>query len=109
MNESKPNSGWNEAKPSFTVNEAMKYATKEKGFWSGEVHTVIDTLAAEVERLRAELATVKAASVCPVKVLNIWEGTYESDRYIELRTDEEADKFTDWLRERMKDKLPPAL
>ena len=54
-----------------------------------------------------ELAAAKAASVCPVKVLNIWEGTYQSDRYIELRTDAEADTFTDWLRERMKDKSPP--
>ena len=64
-------------------------------------------LAAEVERLRAELAKAKAASACPVKVSSIWEGTYQSDRYIELRTDAEADTFTDWLRERMKDKSPP--
>jgi hypothetical protein len=59
---------------------------------------------AEVERLRAELAEAKAASVLPVKVLNIWEGTYQSDRYIELRTDAEADTFTDWLRARMKER-----
>ena len=70
--------------------------------WEGADATI-----AEVERLRAELAEAKAASVCPVKVSNIWEGTYESDRYIELRTDAEADTFTDWLRERMKDKSPP--
>lgn len=54
-----------------------------------------------------QLAAAKAASACPVKVLNIWEGTYQSDRYIELRTDAEADTFTDWLRDRMKEGTKP--
>lgn len=58
----------------------------------------------ENKRLAAELAKAKAASACPVKVSSIWEGTYQSDRYIELRTDAEADTFTDWLRERMKER-----
>lgn len=58
----------------------------------------------EIERLRAELRAAKAASVCPVRVMNIFEGTYQSPRYIELRTDAEADTFTDWLRDRMKER-----
>lgn len=59
---------------------------------------------ARAEKAEAELAAVKAASVCPVRVLNIFEGTYESDRYIELRTDAEADTFTDWLRDRVQER-----
>lgn len=58
-NESKPTSGWNESKPSFpitmNVGEAMAYASKDKCFWTGEMHTALETLAAEVERLRAEV------------------------------------------------------
>ena len=132
----------------MNVDEAMAIADNYRIWLSGgrvEMNSseiVAITLAAEVERLRAELAAAKAnsealkkalyslqeaairlgdrlddaktelvvvkvASACPVKVLNIWEGTYESDRYLELRTDAEADTFTDWLRERMKDKSPP--
>lgn len=57
------NSGWNESKPSFpiamNVGEAMAYASKDKCFWTGEMHTALETLAAEVERLRAELAAAK--------------------------------------------------
>lgn len=66
-----------------------------------------EMMADELVKVRAELAEAKAASACPVKVSSIWEGTYQSDRYIELRTDAEADTFTDWLRQRMKDKSPP--
>jgi uncharacterized small protein (DUF1192 family) len=40
----------------MNVDEAMAYASKDKCFWTGEVHTALETLAAEVERLRAELA-----------------------------------------------------
>ena len=66
--------------------------------------TIVDILAAEVERLRSELAAAKAASECPVDVLNILEVKFESDRYIELRTDADADTFEDWLRDRMKER-----
>ena len=63
MNESKPNSGWNESKPSFpiamNIGEAMAYVSKDKCFWTGEMHTALETLAAEVERLRAELAELR--------------------------------------------------
>jgi hypothetical protein len=63
-----------------------------------------NALVEKLERTQEQLAAAKAASVVPVRVLNIFEGTYESDRYIELRTDAEADTFTDWLRERMKER-----
>ena len=59
-NESKPTSGWNESKPSFpitmNVGEAMAYSSKDKCFWTGEMHTALETLTKEVERLRDELA-----------------------------------------------------
>ena len=51
-----------------------------------------------------ELAAAKAASVCPVEVLKIFEAHPACDRYVELRTDVEADTFTDWLRARMKER-----
>ncbi len=72
-NESKPTSGWNESKPSFPIamnlGEAMAYASKNKCFWTGEMHIALETLAAEVERLRAELAAAKAASEAIVRKL----------------------------------------
>jgi hypothetical protein len=48
----------------MNVDEAMAYASKDKCFWTGEVHTALETLAAEVERLRAELAAAKAEMEC---------------------------------------------
>ncbi len=47
------------------VDEAMKYAAKEKGFWSGEVHTALETLAAEVKRLRGMLPPTATTGVRP--------------------------------------------
>ena len=113
-----------------TVDEVIKKWKKVRDMYSYQSlpKTGLDIFIDEVERLRAELAEIKAenvgldeahdrlnaelaaakaASRCPVEVLNIFEGTYESDRYIELRTDAEADTFTDWLRERIKDTTPP--
>jgi hypothetical protein len=40
----------------MNVDDAMAYASKDKCFWAGEVHTALETLSKEVERLRAELA-----------------------------------------------------
>ena len=118
----------------MNVNEAKTLSQFSKAMTLSKLDLaeVAEVLAHEVERLRAELADTenardswrrvceketeakhqawaelaeaKAASACPVKVLNIWEGTYQSDRYIELRTDAEADTFSDWLRERMKER-----
>jgi hypothetical protein len=41
------------------VDEAIAYASKDKCFWAGEVHTALETLANEVRRLRAELADAR--------------------------------------------------
>ena len=40
----------------MNVGEAMAYASKDKCFCTGEMHIALEMLAAEVERLRAELA-----------------------------------------------------
>ncbi len=45
----------------MSVDEAMAYASKDKCFWTGEVHTALETLAAEVERLRATVENKDAA------------------------------------------------
>lgn len=39
----------------MNVDEAIAYASKDKCFWIGEVHTALEMLASEVERLRAEV------------------------------------------------------
>jgi len=61
----------------MNVDEALKVAKREGLGWyeDEDAHTAAQVLVDEVERLRAELAAAKAASVCPVKVLNIFEGT----------------------------------
>lgn len=51
----------------MNVDEAIAYASKDKCFWTGEVHTALETLADEIQRLRAELAEAKAASVVPAE------------------------------------------
>lgn len=134
MNESKPTSGWNEAKPSFpiamNVGEAMVYASKDKCFWTGEMHTALETLAAEVERLRAEveilavevtrlqaieheqietqaeLAATKAASELPVQVIDCY--SFGDDVEVVCKCGDDADRLSGWIRDRMKDASPPA-
>lgn len=115
----------------MNVDEAMAYTRRDKdeGFWpptwSDDMYKAMVTLAAEVERLRAELAeakaenvglaeshyrvevelaSAKAASVCPVKV----HGCFYSVAFDHFGlSSEAARRFDDWLRERMKDKSPP--
>ena len=64
MNESKPNSGWNESKPSFStgmnVDDAMEAAAEFIVDPMLFAETVAVVLADEVERLRAELELSKA-------------------------------------------------
>jgi uncharacterized small protein (DUF1192 family) len=47
----------------MNVDEAMAYASKDKCFWAGEVHTALETLAKEVERLRAEVQRLDIAGI----------------------------------------------
>lgn len=48
----------------MNVDEAMAYASKDKCFWTGEVHTALETLSKEVERLRAELTIREQEVIC---------------------------------------------
>ena len=58
----------------------------------------------EVERLRAELAAAKAASVVPVEVLEIYDAEIPSICRVECRCGDDRLKFTDWLFDRMKER-----
>ena len=53
----------------MNVDEAIAYASKDKCFWTGEVHTALETLAAEVERLRGELAIYTSPKRMVIKKL----------------------------------------
>ena len=137
MNESKPSSGWNEAKPSFTVDDAMGVVKRPamRAWGRGDLIDALDVLTAEVERLRArvfmlenttssneldamlqidqlktELAAAKASSVVPVDVLDCYYNAMPDlgDVRLICKSGSDAKKVTDWLRERMKDKTPPA-
>ena len=63
-------------------------------------------LAAEVERLRAELAEAKAASVCPVEVIDCYFNAMPDlgDVRLICKSGADAQAVTDWLRERMKER-----
>lgn len=85
----------------MNLDEAMAYASKDKCFWTGEVHTALETLAAEVERLRDELAEAKAANVCPVQVVYC-EPDYERTATVVLWSNADAQRFADWLNDRIR-------
>jgi hypothetical protein len=72
----------------------------------------VEILAVEVTRLQAieheqietrtELAAAKAASVCPVKVVYC-EPDYERTATVVLWTNADAQRFADWLNDRIKE------
>ena len=95
----------------MNVDEAMAYYAKRierSSLFVFKYEEVIHALSDEVERLRAELAAAKAASVCPEESV-IWllavaaklEKDGESSRLDSMT------KTAIWLRQRMKDKTPP--
>ena len=86
----------------MNVDEAMEVITGAEP--SCLEHLAGAVLVAEVERLRAELAAAKAASVCPVRVQNIYDAEYPSDCYIECWNGDECMKFRDWLYDRIKER-----
>jgi hypothetical protein len=122
----------------MNVDEAMEAAAefnvemKVRPHWTLFSESVAVVLAAEVERLRAELdetkrwlderseaygktcsivdqlqtelAAAKAASVCPARVENIYDAEYPSDCYIECWNGDECLKFREWLYDRMKER-----
>lgn len=68
-----------------------------------------ELLAEEVERLRAELAAAKAASVVPVNVISVWaDGTGFGRVTAYCKTLDDAMQFESWLLDRIKDTTPPA-
>lgn len=98
----------------MNVDEAMQAAAEFRAdmetrpAWTLFSQTVAVVLSFEVERLRAELAEAKAASVCSVGItdLSLCGGGQRIEFYIEGdKTD--GGKMLVWLRDRMKDKTPP--
>ena len=113
----------------MNVDEAIAYASKDKCFWAGEVHTALETLAAEIKRLRAEvemghsfhrvavkerdferllvealkeeLAAAKAASELPVQVIDCY--SFGDDVEVVCKCGDDADRLSGWIRERMKE------
>ena len=63
------------------------------------------TLAAEVERLRAELAAAKAASVCPVEISALGDADWEYNVCVRCKSDDDANKLFDWLWERVEERV----
>ena len=117
----------------MNVDEAMEIATSTAiTLTKLEMAEVAELLAAEVERLRAEVemshsfhrvavkerdferllvealkeerAAAKAASRCPARVENIYDTEYPSDCYIECWNGDECMKFRDWLYDRIKER-----
>ena len=90
------------------IQDSIKFArTADAGFDEEKMQQAACILAAEVERLRAELAAAKAASVCPVRVRSVWVDDIGGRVVAYCKNIEEAMKFEVWLRERMKDTTPP--
>jgi predicted nucleic acid-binding Zn-ribbon protein len=93
----------------MNVDEAIAYSRrdKEQGFWSDDMHKAMVVLAAEVERLRVELAVEREA----VKSLGnsfdklrdeLWETKVENTHW-----EESHDRIEAELAEAKKDKSPP--
>ncbi len=93
----------------MNVDEAMAVAAKQGGLpetdeWHGEVIDAMDVLSAEVERLRAELAAAKAASVVPVKIVNLSHTDWGLALNVRCRSEDDSNVLWRWLRGRMKER-----
>lgn len=60
----------------------------------------------EIERLRAELAATKAASVVPVELVALGDADWECSVGVKCKSSEDADRLYNWLRDRTKDTPP---
>ena len=94
----------------MNVDEAMElFGPGNKKFWtlqSGDHFNAGETLACEVERLRAELAAAKAASVVPVITIDCY--TLNHEIHIACRSLQDCHKLSLWLRDRIKNTPPQA-
>ena len=85
----------------MNVDEAMElFGPGNKKFWtlqSGDHFNAGETLACEVERLRAELAAAKAASVCLVEVESVYVNPYR-EVVVSFEESGTAQRFADWVR-----------
>ena len=57
------------------------------------------------ERLRAELAAAKAASVCPVEISALGDADWEYSVCVRCKSDDDANKLFDWLWERLEERV----
>lgn len=57
------------------------------------------------ERLRAELAAAKAASVCPVEISAPGDADWEYSVCVRCKSDDDANKLFDWLWERLEERV----
>ena len=98
----------------MNVDEAMEAAAEFRAdmearpAWTLFSETVAVVLAAEVERLRAELAAAKAASVVPVKIRELCADGHVGKLAAWCENADAAKQLHGWLRDRMKDNSPPA-
>ena len=115
-------SAWESWQAAYQAGQKAEQAEVERlrgdvDFHSEAFQGLIDYLAekkAENDKLRAELAAAKAASVVPVEVEvvdismdGVWKHGCLVDVLVKGRK-EEGLEFVKWLRERMKDAPPPA-
>ena len=90
----------------MNVDEAMAYWKQERtkdDMYYGMPETICDILSAEVERLRAELAAAKAASVCPVGWTDVRTNP-GGNVVIYTENHRIAYQLIRWLRDRIKER-----
>lgn len=58
----------------------------------------------KVNRLEAELAAAKAASVCPVELVALGDADWECSVGVKCKSSADADRLYNWLRDRMKER-----
>lgn len=94
----------------MNVDDAMElFGPSKKKFYtlqSGDHFCAGETLACEVERLRAELAAAKAASVCPVEIESVFINEYIHAVVVFIGNEKGTLEFEAWLTKRQ-DKTPP--
>ena len=73
--------------------------------WNKRWRDVSAKLRLTLAELSDELAEAKAASVLPVEAVDCY--TLGEDVEVACKCDEDADRLSGWLRDRMKDKTPP--
>ena len=73
--------------------------------WKDYQQVIVDSLIAEIERLKAELTDAKAASVLPVEVIGLSDTDWDDGVVVNCKSHAEASQLCDWISKRSNERI----